>query len=151
MTRLDPRTIQAVARRVERDQGVRFPPFRVQFTGRMRDHNDYASFHAQSRNGRLSRLSIRLFRGEPTPLQRLALEHELTEIAGVMKGLTVPQAHRIAERNEKKALRSLPYRTTKGRPYKETLPIMRRFERAGPVRVRSRSWLDRLLGRQDSP
>lgn len=117
---------------------------RVRFTRRMRDPDDYASFHAHATKNRFDRLTIRLYAGEPAPLQRLTLEHELREMAGVMKGLTVLQAHKRAQHLEKASLAKLPYRTQRGEPYRESLPLLRRHQ--DPPHAPPRSWLRRLFG-----
>ena len=141
---LRPREVHELRRQVEKRERVRFPHLRVLFPRSMKHKDDYANWR-----GTPKQITIRVFRGEPVDLQRLALEHELTEIAHVLKGRSVGASHRRALGREKHTLKSMPYRTHEGRPYKRALPLMRRMQSGGWRPRPSQgmwTWLSRLLG-----
>jgi hypothetical protein len=167
---LSARTIRGLAREVAQRERVRFPPLRVSFPTGKRHPDDYASWsmgppaweglllmlarasRALGGHGakmaqlerRSRRVHIRIYRGEPLPLQRFALQHELTEIARTLKGQSVGSAHRAAQSQERRLLARLPYRTRQGQPYKYALPLMRREQR--PAQSGGSTFWDKLLG-----
>lgn len=148
---LSQRDVARVRKRIAREQGVKFPKMRVEFTAKKRDDCDYASFTARGDDRKIKDVRVRVYKGEPAPLQVVALEHELREIAGVLKGKSVGAAHREAMHAEKKSLKKLPYRNASGKPYKETLPLLRKYDGSMRRGARKASFWQRLRQRMGFP
>lgn len=149
--RLTRRMIQDVRRQVEREQRVQLPKdMRVVPTSSMPDQNGYARWTGERTRDLLGlrRVRVIIYERMHVAKQQLALHHELTEIAGVLKGQTVPQAHRGAMRDEKRHLAKLPFRTTRGTPYRKTLSLMRAPDAPSASSRAQRAlsaWIRRLL------
>lgn len=127
--RLTQREINEVKRLSARENGVKFPPIKVTFTRTKRDETDYAGFRAtQQRPHTLKNPRVRIYEREPVGVQKGLLKHELDEIAGVLKGKSVSQAHKQAMKNESRFLKRLPFRTREGKPYQNLLVLAKRHD-----------------------